>query len=157
MPRIDTKYLRELAVAATQGKWIQVGEWVENVDDDKKDICNCSPNGNEEYKDVRADAVYISAAQPSTMIEILDELDRLYLVENTKKQNVTPTLPDRIMLRAEVEHAVGRKKSWIYDAVKRGDFPAPFSRDGNRIAWWLSDIATYIENLKTQQRETPLP
>ena len=30
-------------------------------------------------------------------------------------------LPDRVMLRAEVELAVGHKKSWIYDAVKRGD------------------------------------
>lgn len=157
MPRINTKHLRELAKAATQGKWIQVGEWVENVDDDKKDICNCSPNGNEEYKDVRADAVYISAAQPSAMLEILDELDRLYLVENIKKQNTTPALPDRIMLRAEVEQAVGRKKSWIYDAVKRGDFPAPFSLGGNRVAWWLSDIAAYIENLKTQQHEASLP
>lgn len=62
-------------------------------------------------------------------------------------------LPDRVMLRPEVEQAVGRKKSWIYDAVKRGDFPAPFSLGGSRVAWWLSDIAAYLESLKRKQQE----
>lgn len=62
-------------------------------------------------------------------------------------------LPDRVMLRAEVELAVGHKKSWIYDAVKRGDFPAPFSLGGGRIAWWLSDVAAYLESLKRKQQE----
>ena len=62
-------------------------------------------------------------------------------------------LPDRVMLRPEVEMAVGRKKSWIYDAVKRGEFPAPFSRGGGRVAWWLSDIAGYLDGLKRQQQE----
>lgn len=62
-------------------------------------------------------------------------------------------LPDRVMLRPEVEMAVGRKKSWIYDAVKRGEFPAPFSLGGSRVAWWLSDIATYLDSLKRKQQE----
>jgi len=62
-------------------------------------------------------------------------------------------LPDRVMLRPEVELAVGRKKSWIYDAVKRGEFPAPFSLGGSRVAWWLSDIAAYLESLKRKQQE----
>lgn len=62
-------------------------------------------------------------------------------------------LPDRVMLRPEVELAVGRKKSWIYDAVKRGEFPAPFSLGGGRVAWWLSDIAAYLDGLKRKQRE----
>ena len=62
-------------------------------------------------------------------------------------------LPDRVMLRPEVEMAVGRKKSWIYDAVKRGEFPAPFSLGGGRVAWWLSDIAAYLEALKRKQQE----
>lgn len=62
-------------------------------------------------------------------------------------------LPDRVMLRPEVEQAVGRKKSWIYEAVKRGDFPAPFSLGGSRVAWWLSDIVAYLEALKRKQLE----
>lgn len=62
-------------------------------------------------------------------------------------------LPDRVMLRPEVELVVGRKKSWIYDAVKRGEFPAPFSLGGSRVAWWLSDIAAYLESLKRKQQE----
>ena len=62
-------------------------------------------------------------------------------------------LPDRVMLRPEVELAVGRKKSWIYDAVKRGEFPAPFSLGGSRVAWWLSDIAAYLDGLKRKQQE----
>ncbi len=61
--------------------------------------------------------------------------------------------PDRVVLRPEVELAVGRKKSWIYDAVKRGEFPAPFSLGGGRVAWWLSDIAAYLEALKRKQQE----
>lgn len=62
-------------------------------------------------------------------------------------------LPDRVMLRPEVELAVGRKKSWIYDAVKRGEFPAPFSLGGSRVAWWLSDISAYLESLKRKSQE----
>lgn len=168
MSRINTKYLRELALGATQGTWIHVGEWVENVDDDKKDICNCSPNGNEEYKDVRADAVYISAIQPSSMLEILDELDRLYSIEESNKQTessakrhykpnqklpdtlLAPSLNDRIMNIGEVELAIGRKRSWIYEAVKTSEFPAPVEK--GRGAWWLSDINSYLESLKRRQR-----
>lgn len=62
-------------------------------------------------------------------------------------------LPDRVVLRPEVEFYIGRKKSWIYDAVKRGEFPAPFSLGGGRVAWWLSDIAAYLESLKRKQQE----
>ena len=62
-------------------------------------------------------------------------------------------LPDRVMLRPEVEMAVGRKKSWIYSAMARQEFPAAFSLGGGRVAWWLSDICAYLESLKRKQQE----
>ena len=48
---------------------------------------------------------------------------------------------------------MGRKKSWLYSAIQRGEFPAPFSLGGGRVAWWLSDIAAYLESLKRKQQE----
>lgn len=67
--------LRKLAKAATKGNWIAVGYWVENERDDLKDICDCAPNGNEEGGSVVADAQYIAAAQPSTVLWLIEEIE----------------------------------------------------------------------------------
>ncbi|AJY27769.1 ead/Ea22-like family protein [Burkholderia thailandensis 34] len=65
--------LQAAAEKATKGSWINVGAWVENEHDDLKDICDCRPNGNEDYEQALRDAAYIALANPDTILRLLRE------------------------------------------------------------------------------------
>ncbi len=75
MENITSNYdaLQAAAQKATKGSWINVGAWVENEDDDLKDICDCRPNGNEDYEQATLDAAYIALANPDTILRLLLE------------------------------------------------------------------------------------
>lgn len=47
--------------------------------------------------------------------------------------------PERCLTITEVEHRVGRKKSWIYARIQRNRFPPP---DQGR--WYESEINAYL-------------
>ncbi|WP_175981388.1 ead/Ea22-like family protein [Burkholderia sp. BCC1630] len=73
MENITSNYdaLQTAAEKATKGSWINVGAWVENEHDDLKDICDCRPNGNEDYEQALRDAAYIALANPDTILRLL--------------------------------------------------------------------------------------
>ncbi|HGL6719961.1 DUF551 domain-containing protein [Burkholderia contaminans] len=75
MKNITSNYdaLQAAAEKATKGNWINVGAWVENERDDLKDICDCRPNGNEDYDQALRDATYIALANPDTILRLLFE------------------------------------------------------------------------------------
>ncbi|MGY4727929.1 ead/Ea22-like family protein [Burkholderia pyrrocinia] len=75
METITSNYdaLQAAAQKATKGDWINVGAWVENGLDDLKDICDCRPNGNEDYEQALLDAAYIARANPDTILRLLLE------------------------------------------------------------------------------------
>ncbi|WP_186052767.1 ead/Ea22-like family protein [Burkholderia gladioli] len=75
MENITSDYdaLQAAAEKATKGNWINVGAWVENERDDLKDICDCRPNGNEDYEQAVLDAAYIALANPNTILRLLFE------------------------------------------------------------------------------------
>ena len=54
----------------------------------------------------------------------------------------------RILKLADVERKIGQRKSWIYDMVKLGRFPAPVKLAGKReqrASGWIEDeIDAYI-------------
>lgn len=52
-------------------------------------------------------------------------------------------LDDRYLTLAEVCDIMKRGKTWIYDHVRRGDFPAP---DDGR--WFYSEVMAYISARK---------
>ncbi|MGV0129538.1 ead/Ea22-like family protein [Burkholderia gladioli] len=76
MENITSDYdaLQAAAEKATKGNWINVGAWVENERDDLKDICDCRPNGSEDYEQAVLDAAYIALANPGTILRLLFEL-----------------------------------------------------------------------------------
>ncbi|MGS0982015.1 MULTISPECIES: ead/Ea22-like family protein [Burkholderia] len=76
MEKITSNYdaLQAAAEKATKGNWINVGAWVENEDDDLKDICDCRPNGSEDYDQASRDAAFIALAHPDTILRLLSEL-----------------------------------------------------------------------------------
>ncbi|WP_175749779.1 ead/Ea22-like family protein [Burkholderia pyrrocinia] len=75
MEHIASNYdaLQAAAEKATKGNWINVGAWVENEHDDMKDICDCCPNGNEDYEQALLDAAFIALANPDTILQLLHE------------------------------------------------------------------------------------
>ncbi|HDR9011045.1 TPA: ead/Ea22-like family protein [Burkholderia vietnamiensis] len=75
MENITSNYdaLQAAAEKATKGNWINVGAWVENERDDLKDICDCRPNGTEDYDQALRDATYIALANPDTILRLLLE------------------------------------------------------------------------------------
>jgi prophage regulatory protein len=48
------------------------------------------------------------------------------------------SLPDRWMRIDPLSKQIGLRKTWIYDAIKRGDFPAPIKIRGARVNLWSS-------------------
>ena len=52
--------------------------------------------------------------------------------------------PERLLRLPEVESMVGLRKSSIYDAMKRGEFPAPVRLSRRAMCWPASAIDTWI-------------
>lgn len=43
----------------------------------------------------------------------------------------------------QVIAATGMSRSWLYEAVKRGNFPAPIALGARAVAWDAADIAAW--------------
>lgn len=52
--------------------------------------------------------------------------------------------PERLLRLPDVEALVGLRKSSIYDAVKRGDFPAPVKISRRAVCWPASAVDAWI-------------
>jgi prophage regulatory protein len=53
--------------------------------------------------------------------------------------------PERLLRLPAVEERTGLRKSSIYDAVKRGDFPAPIKLSRRAVCWPASAIDAWIK------------
>jgi len=45
----------------------------------------------------------------------------------------------------QIKAVTGMSRSWIYDAVKRGEFPAPISLSARAVAWDSASVAAWQE------------
>ena len=45
----------------------------------------------------------------------------------------------------QVKALTGMSRSWIYDAIRRGDFPAPIPLGVRAVAWDSADVAAWQE------------
>jgi prophage regulatory protein len=57
----------------------------------------------------------------------------------------TMAQPERLLRLPDVERLCGLRKSSIYDAVKRGDFPAPVKLSRRAVCWPSSAIDAWIK------------
>ncbi len=48
----------------------------------------------------------------------------------------------------------GFSRSWIYDAIRRGDFPAPISIGARAVAWTENSIINWQAQRIEQSRKT---
>lgn len=44
-----------------------------------------------------------------------------------------------------VEQECGHKKSWIYEASKRGEFPSPVKLSARSVGWIASEVTAWQE------------
>ena len=51
----------------------------------------------------------------------------------------------RLLRLKEVQHNVGFGRSWIYDKIKRGEFPAPISLGARAVAWPSDVVSAWID------------
>lgn len=45
----------------------------------------------------------------------------------------------------QVKILTGMSRSWIYDAIRRGDFPAPIALGARAVAWDSASVASWQE------------
>jgi len=46
----------------------------------------------------------------------------------------------------QVKQLTGLSRSWIYEAIRRGDFPAPIPIGARAVAWTANSIAEWQES-----------
>ncbi|MHB0984685.1 MAG: helix-turn-helix transcriptional regulator [Sulfuricella sp.] len=54
----------------------------------------------------------------------------------------------------QVKILTGFSRSWIYEAIRRGDFPAPISIGARAVAWTEKSIAEWQARRIEQSRKT---
>lgn len=54
----------------------------------------------------------------------------------------------------QVKLQTGLSRSWIYEAIRRGDFPAPISIGARAVAWTAQSIADWQALRIEQSRKT---
>ena len=57
---------------------------------------------------------------------------------------------DRLVRLNEVCDIVGLRKSAVYDRISKGQFPTPVAIGPRAVAWKQSDLARWIETLRTR-------
>jgi prophage regulatory protein len=59
---------------------------------------------------------------------------------------------EALIRREEVQRRIGLKRSALYEAVARGDFPAPVKISARAVAWIESDVSRWISETITRAR-----
>ncbi|MBR8202108.1 ead/Ea22-like family protein [Burkholderia vietnamiensis] len=129
--------LQAAAEKATKGNWINVGAWVENELDDLKDICDCRPNGNEDYEQALLDAAYIALANPDTILRLL--LDRGTTSANGSCDLTSAAADVLVERRRQIE--VERRMTGRDDQYREGELPEAAVAYALSAAGWDLDTA----------------
>ncbi|MGN8190598.1 ead/Ea22-like family protein [Burkholderia sp. 22088] len=134
--------LQAAAEKATKGSWINVGAWVENENDDLKDICDCRPNGNEDYEQALRDAAYIALASPDTILRLLlERSSAMEAADSSYTTSDTTAIRDVIYeRRRQIE--VERRETGNDDQYTDGELPEAAVAYALSAAGWDLDSAT---------------
>lgn len=61
--------------------------------------------------------------------------------------------PVRVLRLPQVMARIGLKRSWIYAAVNRGDFPQPVKLSIRAVGWRVADVDAWIAGRQQAQCE----
>lgn len=53
-------------------------------------------------------------------------------------------MTDEIWRKPRVLEAIGMKNTWLHEAVKSGDFPAPIRLGARAVGWRRSDVEAWL-------------
>ncbi len=70
----------------------------------------------------------------------------------SKDADMSESLRSFLRLK-QVKAATGLSRSWIYEAIKRGHFPAPISLGARAVAWDAAAIAEWQASRIKQSRK----
>jgi prophage regulatory protein len=60
------------------------------------------------------------------------------------------TMTHEIWRKPRVLTAIGMGPTWLHEAVKRGDFPAPVKLGARAVGWRRSDVQVWLEARETK-------
>lgn len=63
--------------------------------------------------------------------------------------------PDRLLKLDEVRRKIGMGATWIYDRIRKGEFPRPLKLSERCVRWRERDINAWIDSLPLTRSEAP--
>jgi prophage regulatory protein len=76
---------------------------------------------------------------------------------NTVANSAAQSGEVRFIKLKEVVAMCGKPRSGIYDAIKKGEFPAPMKVGGRASAWIKSEVLQWTQACIQASRTAPLP
>jgi prophage regulatory protein len=56
----------------------------------------------------------------------------------------------QIWRKQRVLDTIGLRNSWLYAAIKRGEFPAPVKLGSNAVGWRSTDVEEWLASRETK-------
>ena len=55
-----------------------------------------------------------------------------------------------ILRKPRVLALIGMRNTWLHEAIKRGDFPAPVKLGARAVGWGRADVETWLASRETK-------
>lgn len=59
-------------------------------------------------------------------------------------------MAEEILRKPRVLATIGMGNTWLYDAIARGDFPAPVKLGARAVGWRRSDVESWLASRTTK-------
>jgi prophage regulatory protein len=106
------------------------------------------------FRNIENDTSFATTAGKATYALLMArqcQFSNLFLKELVMKQdepltgNSSQSAELRLIRLKEVLAICGKSRSSVYDAIKKGEFPAPIKLHGRSSAWIMSEILQWVE------------
>lgn len=64
-------------------------------------------------------------------------------------------MPEKIWRKPKVLAVTGMRNTWLYEAVKKGDFPPPVKLGDRAVGWRKSDVLKWLNTLSPPEGYDP--
>jgi prophage regulatory protein len=77
------------------------------------------------------------------------------MLDNTFEKRLIPLT--RILKKPEVLKLVPISNGYLYELIRKGQFPKPISLGSRAVGWVDTEVQEWVENKITQRNETSIP
>ncbi len=64
-------------------------------------------------------------------------------------------MTEKILRKPEVLASIGMGNTWLYEAVRRSDFPQPVKIGERAVGWRKTDVDEWLASLKPIEKRNP--